>query len=293
MMELLGKVVASNVSDGLQNLAITDEMGNTWNLKAPLEETFKLNYIYKFQCNKVIKERVSYTIESYLSIDNLDVAEQDEILRRFFPASPLTLQESIEIIESYLNQIQNEIIKKITEVILLEAKEKFYIYPAATRMHHAYVGGLAYHAIGMLRLAKSFLENYPYLKADYVYAGIILHDLGKIKELTGVEATEYTVDGQLLGHLVIGALEVNRVAIQLGFQNTKEVRSLLHMLISHHGQPQFGAAKRPMTPEAVTLWYIDTIDSKFRALGEELNKTEVDHFTDTIGVLDKVKMYKE
>lgn len=74
MMELLGKVVASNVSDGLQNLAITDEMGNTWNLKAPLEETFKLNYIYKFQCNKVIKERVSYTIESYLSIDNLDVA---------------------------------------------------------------------------------------------------------------------------------------------------------------------------------------------------------------------------
>ena len=84
MMELLGKVVASNVSDGLQNLAITDEMGNTWNLKAPLEETFKLNYIYKFQCNKVIKERVSYTIESYLSIDNLDVAEQDEILRRFF-----------------------------------------------------------------------------------------------------------------------------------------------------------------------------------------------------------------
>ena len=74
MMELLGKVVASNVSDGLQNLAITDEMGNTWNLKAPLEETFKLNYIYKFQSNKVIKERVSYTIESYLSIDNLDVA---------------------------------------------------------------------------------------------------------------------------------------------------------------------------------------------------------------------------
>lgn len=292
-MELYGKVVALNTSDGLQNLAVTDEDGNTWNLKAPLEETFLLGHVYKFQCEKIIKERISYSVITYIAIESFDIEEQDKILRKFFPASPLTLQESVKIIDTFLSLIQNNIIKEITETILNEAKQKFYIYPAATRMHHAYVGGLAYHAIGMLRLAKTFMENYPYLKSDYIYAGIILHDLGKIKELTGVEATEYTVDGQLLGHLVIGALEVNKVAVQLGYQNTKEVRSLLHMLISHHGQPQFGAAKRPMTPEAIALWYIDTIDSKFRALGEELNKTEANHFTDTIGVLDKVKIYKE
>lgn len=292
-MELDGKVVALNTSDGLQNVAVVDEEGNTWNFKAELQEVFEIGHVYRFQCNKVVKERVSYTIQAYHAVEDFELAEQDSILRRFFAGSPISLVDSIKIIDSYVAKIENEIINKITETILLEAKNKFYIYPAATRMHHAYVGGLAYHAIGMLRLAETFMENYPYLKADYIYAGIILHDLGKVKELTGVEATEYTVDGQLLGHLVIGALEVNRVAVQYGYQDTKEVRSLLHMLISHHGQPQFGAAKRPMTPEAVALWYIDTIDSKFRALGEELTKTEVEHFTDTIGVLDKVKIYKE
>ncbi len=101
------------------------------------------------------------------------------------------------------------------------------------------------------------------------------------------------MDGQLLGHLVIGALEISKMAEGLGYGNRPEVKMLEHMLISHHGQPQFGAAKRPITPEAIALWYIDTIDSKFRVLGEELQKTAPNSFTDTIGVLDKTKVYKE
>ena len=145
----------------------------------------------------------------------------------------------------------------------------------------------------MLKLAKAFIDNYPYLNKDYLYAGILLHDLGKTRELSGVQASEYTLDGQLLGHLVIGALEISKMAERLGYSEAKEVKALEHMLISHHGQPQFGAAKRPMTPEAVALWYIDTVDSKFRVLGEELEKTKSSHFTDTIGVLDKIKIYKE
>ena len=292
-MQIDGKVVALNTSDGLLNLAVLDAEENTWNIKAPLDKEFKVGHVYRFDFQKVMKDRVSYTLESYQAVNSFSIELQDEILRKFYPQSPISLEESIKGIEHYLSLIQSEIIRKITTTIIEENKNKFYIYPAATRMHHAYVGGLAYHTLGMLKLAKGFIENYPYLKSDYIYAGIILHDFGKTKELTGVEATEYTIDGQLLGHLVMGALEVNRVAEQYGYRNEKEVRSLLHMLISHHGQPQYGAAKRPMTPEAVALWYIDTIDSKFRALGEELNRTEDCHFTDTIGVLDKVKIYKE
>ncbi len=293
MMQIDGKVVALNKSDGLFNLAVVDETDNLWNIKAELNEKFEIGHVYRLQFQKIVKERISYVLESYEAISSFSIEEQDEILRKFYPGAPISLQESVETIEAYVQAIENEIIRKITTTILHENKDKFFIYPAATRMHHAYVGGLAYHTIGMLKLAKGFIENYPYLKSDYIYAGIILHDFGKIKELTGVEATEYTIDGQLLGHLVMGALEVNRIADQYGYKDTKEVRGLLHMLISHHGQPQFGAAKRPMTPEAVALWYIDTIDSKFRALGEELSRTEECHFTDTIGVLDKVKIYKE
>lgn len=292
-MEIIGKISAINTSDGLSNLSVFDEEGTLWNIKASLDMIFQIGHIYLFQVKKNIGERVSYFVTEYQSLEKLSIEKNDEILRKFFPTSPFTLEESKKIIYDAIESIQNEVVYKITKSLLDSYQKPFFLYPAASKMHHTYVGGLAYHTIGMIKLAKTFLENYPYLNADYLYSGIILHDLGKTRELTGIEATEYTIDGQLLGHLVIGALEIGKTAEALGYGNAKEVQMLQHMLISHHGQPQFGAAKRPMTPEAVALWYIDTIDSKFRVLGEELEKTESNHFTETIGVLDKVKIYKE
>lgn len=292
-MRLIGKVVAINTSDGMHNISIIDEDELSYNLKASIDVNFLIGHVYVFEVKKNYGERISYQIEEYVKVDSLEISEADNILRKFFAHSELSLEESIKIIYEYIEKIDNEIIYNITKKLISENEKTFFVFPAASRMHHAYVGGLSYHAIGMLRLADSFIFNYPFLNKDYLYAGIILHDIGKTKELTGVEATEYTVDGQLLGHLVIGALEINKCGCELGYYNTKELRTLEHMLISHHGQPQFGAAKRPMTAEAVALWYIDTIDSKFRVLGEELEKTCNNSFTDTIGVLDKTKIFKE
>ncbi|MDE6584805.1 MAG: HD domain-containing protein [Anaeroplasmataceae bacterium] len=293
MMQIIGKVLTMNTSDGMLNLQVADEQQKNWNIKASLDYHFLIGYVYIFEISQTNKERLSYIVESYQSVEDLSLEESDQILRKFFPEAPLSLKEEQSYIQSVLDHMENKVIKDITETLLKENEKKYFLYPAASRMHHTYVGGLAYHCIGMLKLAETFLKNYPYLKADYLYAGILLHDLGKTSELSGVQATEYTVEGQLLGHLVIGALEVGKKAAILGYGNCPEVKMLEHMLISHHGQPQFGAAKRPMTPEAIALWYIDTIDSKFRVLGEELNKTESNHFTDTIGVLDKIKIYKE
>ena len=87
-------------------------------------------------------------------------------------------------------------------------------------------------------------------------------------------------------------MQIEAMAKELGYAECEEVLFLEHMLISHHGQPQFGSAKKPMTAEALVLWYIDTIDSKFRVLGEELEKTESGTYTDSIGVLDRSKFYK-
>ena len=292
-MQLIGKIVGINTSDGMLNLAIVDQENAPWNLKASLDFSFQIGHVYIFEVEKNYKVLISYTVEKYQAVSDLALEEKDRILRLFFPVSPYSLEDSKKIVYEAINKIENKIVYEITKALLEENENKFFVYPAASKMHHTYVGGLAYHTIGMLKLAETFIMNYPYLKKDYLYAGIILHDLGKTKELSGIEATEYTVDGQLLGHLVMGALEIGKAAERLGYGNTPEVRSLEHMLISHHGQPQFGAAKRPMTPEAVALWYIDTIDSKFRVLGEELNRTDSNHFTDTIGVLDKVKIFKE
>ena len=292
-MQIVGKVVAMNTSDGLLNLSVVDEEKVPWNLKANLEESFQIGHVYIFEVSQSFKERVSYTIESYQAVSDLDMVSSDTYLRKFYAGSPIPLEEAVQIIQNSIEEIKNPVIHDITKKVLEQKKKQFFLYPAGSRMHHTYVGGLAYHTIGMLKFAKTFMENYPYLKSDYLYAGILLHDLGKTDELSGIEATEFTLDGQLLGHLVIGALEINKAAESLGYGNRDEIKMLEHMLISHHGQPQFGAAKRPMTPEAVALWYIDTIDSKFRVLGEELSRTESKHFTDTIGVLDKIKIYKE
>ena len=292
-MQIVGKVVSINTSDGLLNLSVIDEENANWNIKSNVEEVFRIGHIYIFEVKQSCKERVCYTVESYKAVSDLDIEPADHYLRKFYAGSPLSLEEAIQYIQNSLEEIKNVVLHDITQKIIEQKKKQFFLYPAGSKMHHTYVGGLAYHTIGMLKFAKTFIENYPFLKSDYLYAGIILHDLGKTSELSGIEATEFTLDGQLLGHLIIGALEINKTAESLGYGNRNEVKLLEHMLISHHGQPQFGAAKRPMTPEAVALWYIDTIDSKFRVLGEELNKTESNHFTDTIGVLDKIRIYKE
>lgn len=291
-MEIIGKVIGVNTSDNLLNITVVNEKDEQFCIKtSDKDKTFLTGCVYSFIVDPQQKERISYRLIEAHFIETVE--KEDATLRQFYKGAPYDLATCKEKINSYISKIENPTIYAITEKLVEDHRDAYFVYPAATRMHHSYVGGLAYHTIGMLELSDSFLKNYPYLNKDYLYAGIILHDIGKIKELSGMQNTEYTLDGQLLGHLVMGALEIERAAIALEVADAKEVKMLEHMLISHHGQPQFGAAKRPITPEAIALWYIDTIDSKFRVLGEELEKTQENSFTETIGVLEKIKIYKD
>lgn len=292
-MLFIGKISGINTSDGKINLLVVDKDKNQINLKIKDDNNLVLGHVYAFEYEEIQgKERHSYNVISYKEVRELPLTLMDETLRNFYKSSPLSLEESEAEIEKYIARIENENIQKITKFLIFHHHDKFYTYPAASKMHHAYVGGLAYHSIGMLHMADGFIENYPYLNKDYIYAGIMLHDIGKSIELTGCVDTAYSLEGQLLGHLVLGAMEIEEAARKLNLEGTKEVLYLEHMLISHHGLPQFGAAKKPMTAEALCLWQIDTIDSKFRVLGEELEKTESEEYTEPIGVLDRAKIWK-
>lgn len=294
MMKIIAKVNAINTSDGMYNVSVNDTV-SSFNIKVnpELGYTFKIGNVYEFNCYRnEASERVSYTLVESRDINQFDIETKEIVLRKFYSSSPIDSKEAKTEIEKYIAKIENKVIHDITLALITKHQDEFYIYPAASRMHHAYVGGLAYHSIGMLHLADGFIENYPYLNKDYIYAGILLHDIGKTIELSGVVNTEYSLKGQLLGHLVLGAMQIEAIAKELGYSECEEVLFLEHMLISHHGQPQFGSAKKPMTAEALVLWYIDTIDSKFRVLGEELEKTESGTYTDSIGVLDRAKIYK-
>jgi len=294
-MEVIGIVTSISTSDGVYNLIVSDKNKNIINLKILPEDAknIQIGKAYSFQYEVVYgAERSSNKIISFTNVEDLPFELQDKTLRSFFKSSPLSIEDAAKEVNKYIDKIDNEVIKDITKYLIDLYHDEYYIYPAAAKMHHAYVGGLAHHSIGMLHMSEGFIDNYPFLNKDYIYAGIMLHDIGKAIELSGVVHTEYTVKGQLLGHLVLGAMEISNAANHLGYQNKEETMLLEHMLISHHGVPQFGSPKKPLTAEALVLWYIDTIDSKFRVLGEELEKTKNGEFTEAIGVIDKSKIYK-
>ena len=292
-MLFVGKVSGINTSDGRLNILAQDKNKEQMNLKLKGDSQIVVGRVYAFEYDEVKGiERTSYVVKSYKEVTELPLTLMNETLRDFYKSSPITLEYSETEINRYLSLIDNEKVKKVCEFLIFTYHDQFFTFPAATKMHHAYVGGLAYHSIGMLHMADSFIENYPYLNKDYVYAGIMLHDIGKAIELTGCVDTQYSLEGQLLGHLVIGAMEIEKAAEKLGFTGSKEILYLEHMLVSHHGLPQFGAARKPMTAEALCLWHIDTIDSKFRTLGEVLEETDSESYTDGIGVLDRAKIWK-
>ncbi len=287
-----------NINQGVHfcNTTVRTEKGEHVNLKLDFDQLpfVIMGKVFKFEAQAIVKIEDELILKC-LSITPVEkVLTDDElakVLEHFYVYAPIPMMEIKKGIESFLKKIDNPILLKITQVIYQENKNNFYMHPAATKFHHAYVGGLSHHTFTMLKLIDPFIKVYPYLNKDLLYAATILHDMSKINEISGVDG-EYTKEGLLVGHLVMQTVEVDRVAGSLGFQDSEEVLLLKHMIISHHGQYNFGSPKKPQTGEALLLWFIDTIDSKFTVLGEALEDTPDGAFTNMVSVLDKMRFYK-
>lgn len=168
--------------------------------------------------------------------------------------------------------------------ILYEAnKEKLLYASAAKSMHHDIYGGLLYHTFRMAQNAEQIAKVYP-VDRDLLLAGVILHDIGKLREMDtdNLGIAEYTIDGNLFGHLFMGTEMVRDAAIGLGFDGTEEVRKLMHMVASHHGKPEWDAIKRPMFLEAELLFFIDNMDARVYQYEEEYEKLEPGTMSDNI-----------
>lgn len=295
-VSVIGKIDALNVGHTFKNVSVLNQEGKVINLKLDRIEykTLEIGKLYVLDGiveakadGELIVQCVSFkTIEEALDIDKVH-----DLYEHFYVYAPLPLKTIKKTIEEYLDRIVEPSLKLLTQYLYEKYQEKFYTHPAATKFHHAYVGGLSYHTMTMLQLADGFYKVYPYLNQDMVIAGIILHDMSKIDEMTGVDG-EYTHEGLMIGHLVMQAIEIDKAYHALQLDNEDMLMVLKHIIISHHGMPHYGAAKKPMTAEALLIWYIDTIDSKFTVLGEELSKVEKGSFTTYISVLEKQKFYK-
>lgn len=296
-MEFNAKVENMNVGSDFQNINVTLVNGDKKNLKLTDEQARKieLGKTYHFEIESYLKdEKEQFKVINFTGIFEYiqDPVKLKEELRNFYEYAPVDMQVLKDDILWYINAIEHPVLSALTKYIFKQYENSFFMFPAAVRFHHAYIGGLAYHTKTMLDTAKQFTTIYPYLNQDLLYSGILLHDICKVDELNGFEGGEYTLEGQLIGHLVMASLKVAEAAKALGYEKEESVLVLNHILLSHHGLPNFGAARKPATAEAMLIWYIDTIDSKFTVLGEELEKTQPGDFTQGIAVLDKTRFYK-
>ncbi len=251
-----------------------------------------------YDAGEVIKIRG--TLSTYNGADQLRIERirktlpEDNInLADYVPSAEYSGEDMLQALRDLVASFKDKDIARLVSAIIDEKEEKLLFWPAAYRLHHAIRGGLLYHTLSIARLAQNVCLTYPVIDRDLLLGGVILHDIAKIDEYevnaTGV-ATNYSVDGELIGHLVMGAMNISEKAKELGVP--KETAVLLeHMLISHHGQPEFGAAVRPMFIEAEVLSQLDTLDATMYEMAQAISAVEVGGFTQRMWALDNRKLY--
>ncbi len=234
-----------------------------------------------------------YRGKNQLRIKQIRPARQEEGIQihDLVPSSATPKEELYDELTQYFFEIKNPTIARITRHLIKKYHEQILVYPAASKNHHDYASGLLDHVVSMLRLGKSICELYPTLNRDLMFSGIILHDIGKVIELTGPVATAYTIEGNLLGHITIMVNEIGQAARELGVEG-EEVMLLQHLVLSHHGKEEWGSPKKPMIQEAEMIHYIDNIDAKMNMLTRALDKTQPGEFTERLFPLDNRSFYK-
>jgi 3'-5' exoribonuclease len=196
------------------------------------------------------------------------MAEAEIDFTDYLPKTTKDIGELWRTLTEFVASFQNSHLKALVELFMADTDiaERYRNAPAAKTLHHAYIGGLLDHVVSLFRSCDLMCRNYPQVNRDLLLTGAFLHDIGKIQELTYNRAFSYTTRGQLLGHMVIELEMLQAKLEQLpGFPT--ELKTLLeHMIISHHGQYEFGSTKLPMFPEALLLHYLDDLDSKMEAM---------------------------
>jgi len=196
------------------------------------------------------------------------LAESEIEFADYLPKTTKDIGELWRTLADFVATFQNPHLKALLELFMAdpEIAERYRNAPAAKALHHAYIGGLLDHVVSLFRLCDVVSRNYPQINRDLLLTGAFLHDIGKIHELTYNRSFSYTTRGQLLGHMII-ELEMLQAKLAQLPDFPPELKTLVeHLIISHHGQYEFGSPKLPMFPEALMLHYLDDLDSKMEAM---------------------------
>ena len=252
----------------------------------------------EYKANDLVKIRG--TISQYNGADQLRIErirpaiDSDNVhIEDFVRTSGYSSEQMYQELMNIANGFTDNNLKLLVTTILADNRENLLFWPAAFKLHHALRGGLLMHTLSIVRLCEGVCGVYPFIDRELLLAGAILHDISKIDEFNVSDAgvaDGYTIEGNLLGHLAMGATKIDKYAEKLGVDRRVSVL-LQHMVLSHHGEPEFGAAVRPMFIEAEILSELDLMDARIFEMREAVQAANPNDFSARVWALDNRKLF--
>lgn len=268
----LADILVNNAVGGfleLNELLIGEYQGN-------LELTSRGGRDVKFVSKEEMEQRDDFDIQDYTI------------------GAPFKMTEMLNKIEKDIdNEIVNDDVQRLVKHLWNKYNDKFKTHPAAISIHHDYEEGLLFHTYNMLQVGKSLCKFYPVVNKSLLLAGIILHDMGKIIEYSVDEETggyDYSTEGSLIGHISLMSAEIQNVGRELGVDE-EVILNLMHLVLSHHGNLEWGSPVVPKTPEAIMLHHIDSLDSKMEQVRSAFIGVDKGEHTNRIFGLGNIQLY--
>jgi len=260
--------------DPYLSLLLADRTGELdakmWDNVAEVMDTFERDDFVKVKgLLQIFQNRPQLTIHKMMRVHEREVDFSD-----YFPASARDPEEMFGELRQVIAGMQNTHLRALLDSFMEDGQiaRMYRTAPAAKTVHHAYLGGLIEHVLSLCRLCRVTAAHYPHIDLDLLLTGAILHDIGKIAELTYDRSFGYSTEGQLLGHIVIGLRMLQEKIVKLP-DFPAGLRTLIeHMIVSHHGELEFGSPKVPLFPEALLLHHLDNLDSKMECMRVTLAK---------------------
>lgn len=262
--------------------------GKFWDVKETDQQLIQVGGIYNFTFEVLLyKDNLQLRINRVNPIDEKDINLED-----FVVSSEKSETERRRLTKYYVDSIQNEIYSKLVKGMLEYVGDKYYTFPAASKIHHGWKGGLSDHSLSMASLADDLCRHYPQLNRDLLISATLIHDVGKTAELSGPVTTEYTLEGKLEGHISLANGWLSEVSERLGLENEEETILLHHMILSHHGKMEFGSPVMPMVMEAEALYLIDNMDARLTSLKQALDGVKPGQWTSRMFQFENRQFYK-
>lgn len=221
---------------------------------------------------EVFGEVISYNNNLQLNIKQLRKPYEDEYnVADYMPTSEKNVELMYRELLTYIKQVENKYLRQLLEYYFVKDEKFIKVFKghsAAKSVHHGFSGGLLEHTLSIVKMCAYYVSAYPLLSKDLLFTAAIFHDIGKTKELSSFPENDYTDDGQLLGHIVMGVEMISDGVRTIEGFPAKLASELKHCVIAHHGELEYGSPKKPALPEAVALHYADATDAKMQTLTE-------------------------